>query len=51
VCALSHPNFRGASCGGEQDAATYEDRVADYVTSEPAIDYAASSTLLLAALS
>lgn len=30
--------------------ATYEDRRADYVTSEPAIDYAASSILLLAAL-
>ncbi len=31
-------------------AATYEDRVEDYVTSEPALDYAASSVLLLAAL-
>jgi endoglucanase len=31
-------------------AATYEDRRADYVTSEPAIDYAASSILLLAAM-
>jgi len=30
--------------------ATYEDRRRDYVTSEPAIDYAASSILLLAAL-
>ncbi|WP_026909530.1 glycoside hydrolase family 9 protein [Patulibacter minatonensis] len=30
--------------------ATYEDRVDDYVTSEPAIDYAAGSILLLAAL-
>ena len=30
--------------------ATYEDRLEDYVTSEPAIDYAASSILLLAAL-
>jgi hypothetical protein len=30
--------------------ATYEDRRADYVTSEPAIDYSASSILLLAAL-
>ena len=30
--------------------ATYEDRRADYVTSEPAIDYTASSILLLAAL-
>ncbi len=30
--------------------ATYEDRRANYVTSEPAIDYAASSILLLAAL-
>ncbi|MDO8209533.1 glycoside hydrolase family 9 protein [Conexibacter sp. CPCC 206217] len=30
--------------------ATYEDRVDDYVTSEPAIDYAASAVLLLAAL-
>jgi hypothetical protein len=30
--------------------ATYEDRVEDYVTSEPAIDYAAGSILLLAAL-
>jgi endoglucanase len=31
--------------------ATYEDRRVDYVTSEPAIDYSASSILLLAALS
>ncbi len=31
-------------------AATYEDRLEDYVTSEPAIDYAAGSILLLAAL-
>jgi len=31
-------------------AATYEDRVDDYVTSEPAIDYAAGSILLLATL-
>ena len=31
--------------------ATYEDRRADYVTSEPAIDYSAASILLLAALS
>ncbi|HMF40884.1 MAG TPA: glycoside hydrolase family 9 protein [Polyangia bacterium] len=31
-------------------AATYEDRRADYVTSEPAIDYAAGSILNLAAL-
>ena len=30
--------------------ATYEDRLDDYVTSEPAIDYAADSVLLLAAL-
>ncbi len=30
--------------------ATYEDRRADYVTSEPAIDYSAASILLLAAL-
>jgi hypothetical protein len=30
--------------------ATYEDRRVDYVTSEPAIDYSASSILLLAAL-
>ncbi|MFN8151367.1 MAG: glycoside hydrolase family 9 protein [Solirubrobacterales bacterium] len=30
--------------------ATYEDRRADYVTSEPAIDYSAPSILLLAAL-
>lgn len=30
--------------------ATYEDRRADYVTSEPALDYAASSILLLATL-
>jgi hypothetical protein len=30
--------------------ATYEDRRVDYVTSEPAIDYTASSILLLAAL-
>ncbi|MDO8188778.1 glycoside hydrolase family 9 protein [Conexibacter sp. JD483] len=30
--------------------ATYEDRLEDYVTSEPAIDYAAGSILLLAAL-
>jgi hypothetical protein len=30
--------------------ATYEDRIEDYVTSEPAIDYAAGSVLLLAAL-
>ncbi len=30
--------------------AAYEDRRADYVTSEPALDYAASSILLLAAL-
>ncbi len=30
--------------------ATYEDRLSDYVTSEPAIDYAAGSILLLAAL-
>ena len=30
--------------------ATYEDRRSNYVTSEPAIDYAASSVLLLAAL-
>jgi endoglucanase len=30
--------------------ATYEDRRADYVTSEPALDYAASSVLLLATL-
>jgi endoglucanase len=31
-------------------ATTYEDREADYVTSEPAIDYAAGSILLLAAV-
>ncbi|WP_354698214.1 Xyloglucan-specific endo-beta-1,4-glucanase BoGH9A [Paraconexibacter sp. AEG42_29] len=31
-------------------AATYEDRTDDYVTSEPAIDYAAGSILLLAAV-
>ncbi len=31
-------------------AATFEDRRDDYVTSEPAIDYAASSILLLAAM-
>jgi hypothetical protein len=30
--------------------ASYEDKLADYVTSEPAIDYAAASILLLAAL-
>ena len=30
--------------------ATYEDRRDDYVTSEPALDYAADSVLLLAAL-
>ena len=30
--------------------ATYEDRRVDYVTSEPAIDYTASSILLIAAL-
>ena len=30
--------------------ATYEDRRVDYVTSEPAIDYTASSVLLIAAL-
>ena len=30
--------------------ASYEDRRADYVTSEPALDYAASSILLLATL-
>ena len=30
--------------------ATYEDRLNDYVTSEPALDYAADSVLLLAAL-
>lgn len=30
--------------------ATYEDRRADYVTSEPALDYAAASILLLSAL-
>ncbi|WP_320668705.1 hypothetical protein [Patulibacter defluvii] len=31
-------------------AAAYEDRVDDYVTSEPALDYAAGSILLLAAV-
>ncbi len=31
--------------------ATYEDKRVNYVTSEPAIDYAASSILLLSALS
>ena len=31
-------------------AATYEDRLADYVTSEPAIDYSVASILLLATL-
>jgi hypothetical protein len=30
--------------------ATYEDRREDYVTSEPALDYAADSALLMAAL-
>ena len=30
--------------------ATYEDRLNDYVTAEPALDYAADSVLLLAAL-
>ncbi len=30
--------------------ATYEDRRVDYVTSEPAIDYTASSILLIAAV-
>lgn len=42
----------GAPRGGpfSTAAATYEDRLEDYVTSEPAIDYAASSILLLAAL-
>jgi hypothetical protein len=30
--------------------ASYEDHRADYVTSEPALDYAASSVLLLATL-
>lgn len=32
------------------EAATYEDRTENYVTSEPAIDYAAGSILLLAAV-
>lgn len=43
---------QGFPVGGELGSsfATYEDRRADYVTSEPAIDYAASSILLLAAL-
>ena len=30
--------------------AAYEDRRADYVTSEPALDYAAASVLLLATI-
>ncbi len=34
----------------DSDFATYEDRRVDYVTSEPAIDYTASSILLMAAL-
>ena len=34
----------------QSDFATYEDERADYVTSEPALDYVASNVLLLAAL-
>jgi len=43
---------QGFSVSGPFDSkfASYEDRRADYVTSEPALDYAASSVLLLATL-
>jgi hypothetical protein len=41
---------QGFEIGGPFDSefAAYEDRRADYVTSEPALDYAAATTLLLA---
>jgi endoglucanase len=43
---------QGFSVHGKFDtaAAAYQDRAADYVTSEPALDYTADSVLLLAAL-
>ena len=43
---------QGFAPSGHYDSkfATYEDKRRDYVTSEPALDYAASSILLLAAL-
>ena len=43
--------FKPPSSPFDTPQATYEDRTANYVTSEPAIDYTATSVLLLAALS
>jgi hypothetical protein len=49
VDQIKSQGFRASGALGSKFA-TYEDSKADYVTSEPALDYAASSILLLAAV-
>lgn len=48
--AITAQGFKPPRSPFDTPEATYEDRTADYVTSEPAIDYTAASVLLLAAL-